>query len=58
MRSFAQPVMLLQYAGLAGFTKNGQYGAGLRGKFSAVMICHFTEAFLHIHRVQILLHHT
>lgn len=50
--------LLLQDAGLAGVTQEGQYGAGLWGKFTAAMICEFTDAFLHIHRVQRLLHDT
>lgn len=50
--------LLLQDAGLAGVTQDGQYGAGLWGKFTAAMICEFTDAFLHIHRVQLLLHDT
>lgn len=45
-------------AGLAGVTEDGQYGAGLRGKFTAAMVCQFCEALLHVHRVQLLLHCT
>lgn len=50
--------LLFLHAGLTGVSEDGQYGAGLRGKFTAAMICQFTETFLHVHRVQLLLHHT
>ena len=33
--------LLLQCAGLAGVTENGQYGAGLCRKFTAAMFCQF-----------------
>lgn len=43
---------------LAAVTQRGQYGDGLRGQFTVAVLCQFTEALLHIHRVQLLLHHT
>lgn len=41
---------------LACFFENGQYGAGLCGKFFAFIVCQFIEAFFYIKRVQLLRH--
>jgi len=44
--------------GLAAVAERGQNGAGLRGEFTAAVVRQCAEALLHVHGVQLHLHHT